>query len=90
MMRLYGLDVLGQRFLVCLFSNASLSSSRLKTDIRRIMCRETLYVFMRLQRRAKAKMATDEENKKPGTAQHRRHFEVFSNILLALLAYFAC
>ena len=64
MMRLYGLDVLGQRFLVCLFSNASLSSSRLKTDIRRIMCREALYVFMRLQRRAKAKMGNGRRKQK--------------------------
>ena len=34
--------------------NASLSSSRLKTGIRRIMRREALYALMRLQRRTKA------------------------------------
>ena len=46
------LGVVGQRFLVSV--NASLSSSRLKTGIRRIMRRETLYALMRLQRRTKA------------------------------------
>ena len=34
--------------------NVSLSASRLKTGIRRIMRREALYALMRLQRRTKA------------------------------------
>ena len=71
------LDELGQRLLVCPL-NASLSSSRLKTGIRRIMRRIALHALMRLQRRTKPVTAcgrimrlnvwaTDEENENSGT-----------------------